>query len=770
MDQDHLEWKKEQSRIDDIKDLLEEKKREITDDTGEIKEEILKIRKEFWEDVTVNIDEPDDAVETYASIKQQAELLSERERSFGQFDQLVKRYDRQQDSPYFGRIDFTEDGNTESVYIGIGSLMNKQKEDFLIYDWRAPISSMYYDYSPGPASYETPEGEIAGEIELKRQFIIRNGNLRSMFDTGVTIGDELLQEALSGQATVQMKGIVATIQKEQNRIIRYQKHRPLVVQGAAGSGKTSAAMQRIAYLLYRDRKTITADQILLFSPNHMFMSYVSSVLPELGEENMRQTTFQEYAAKRLDVEYELETPFEQLEYLLDQKSEVEHSQRVNGIQLKASLAFKHKVDEYIEQLEEAGMLFRNVKFRGKKVADAHQIRKYFYQLEGRIPNRIEQVKEWLLQKLDTLEKRERAKDWPVEEAAFLDKKDYLDAFQKLEHQQKFDEDSFDDFEREQDLLVKEVVRRRIAPLRKKIKSLRFIHMRKLYHQFYQSSSQDGMTIEQWEGIVSYTQKAIENRRLFAEDITPYLYLQDQIEGRKINTVIRHVFIDEAQDYSPFQLEYIQQLFPNARFNFLGDFNQAIHTLYSNVPSVLEGSERIEEIEMIRLQRSYRSTKPIVEFTKALIPNGDEIEAFNREGRKPRLYKVEEDRERVEKIVNLIRERQEEGCGTVAVLTKTVSEAFRLYVDLNNALDIRLIYKDSQTFETGVLVLPAYLAKGIEFDAVIIPDASEEMYNQEEERKLFYTACTRAMHELDLFYKNKKSFFLERVPSDLYEQV
>ncbi|MGI8317134.1 RNA polymerase recycling motor HelD [Halobacillus mangrovi] len=766
MDKNTIEWEEEQSRIDFITRLLSEKKQQIINDNQTAKEDIQQLRKGFWDDVTVNIDEPDEVIETYASIKQQAELLAERERSYGQFDKLVDQYERQEHSPYFGRFDFVEDGKKDSIYIGIGSLMDRKKEDFLIYDWRAPISSMYYDYSPGPAQYETPEGEIEGEMELKRQFIIREGLLKGMFDTGVTIGDELLQQALGSNASAQMRGIVATIQKEQNKIIRFKRNKILMVQGVAGSGKTSAAMQRIAYLLYRDRKSITADQILLFSPNHMFMSYVSSVLPELGEENMRQMTFQEYAAGRVDHEFNVETPFEQLEYLLDHTEDRWYSDREKGIRLKAAVAFKDQLDAFVKRLENKGMVFKNITFRGRKVVAADEIRENFYRSSGSIPNRVESVKNWLLSKLEELEAEERTKDWPEEEAAFLSKEDYLDAYKELQKHQKFDEETFDDFEREQELLTKLVVQRAIHPLRKKIAGLKFIQMKNLYHQFYEIVRSNGE--EQWNGVTDYTQAAIEKNQLYAEDITPYLYLKDQIEGRKVNTDIRHVFVDEAQDYSPFQMKYIQQLFPNARFNLLGDYNQAIHTLFSDVPSVLEAKDVNEDTERIQLMRSYRSTKPIVEFTKPMISEGEKIEAFNREGEKPRLHKITSDA--VAAVAVTINQRLKEGYETVAVLTRTKKDAINFYSQLKNTVEARLIYKESQTFEKGVLVLPAYYAKGIEFDAVIIPDASDKTYYREEERKLFYTACTRAMHELDIFYQTKKSRFLKRIPEDLYQEV
>ncbi|SFG27179.1 DNA helicase-2 / ATP-dependent DNA helicase PcrA [Halobacillus alkaliphilus] len=774
MDENHYEWQQEEKRIENIKRILSEKKNELMENNKELMGDILELRQGFWDDVTVNMDEPDEAIETYASIKQQAELLSERERSYGQFNKLVKLYERQEDSPYFGRIDFQEeDGEIESIYIGIGSLMDKNKEDFLIYDWRAPVSSMYYDYAPGPVQYETPVGEVTGEMKLKRQFIIRRGSLQGMFDTGLTIGDELLQHVLGGNATSHMKSIVATIQKEQNQIIRYDKNKMLIVQGAAGSGKTSAAMQRIAYLLYRYRTSISADQILLFSPNHMFISYVASVLPELGEDNMRQITFQEYAAGRLDRDFKLESPFEQLEYLLSDRDSQRLEKRVAAIRFKSALEYKNLLDDYVKGLTEKGMKFRNITFRGQTIVSAEEIHRYFYNLTGRIPNRIESVKVWLLDQLDAFQLKEQDKDWPVEEAAFLAKHEYAEAFNELEEHKEFNEDTFDDFDREQKLLVKRIVERKVRPLKKKIEQLKFIKLRRLYEQMFDTVSVPAeLSEEDWKDIGLETKKALNNKYLYAEDVTPFLYLQDQVEGRSVNTVIRHLFIDEAQDYSPFQIEFIKQLFPNARFNLLGDYNQAIHNLYTKDPSLLEEGDELEEdlkVEHLYLMRSYRSTKPIVEFTKHLLPDGEKIEAFNREGQKPRVHKKDNEDELIKTMQETILSRQKEGHETIALLTRTKQEAKNLHERIGEKFSARLIYKESQSFEKGILILPGYLAKGIEFDAVMLPEVSSATYNKEEERKLLYTAATRAMHELDLFYTGVMSPLLQSVSEDLYER-
>ena len=256
----------------------------------------MHIRKHFWDEVKVNIDTFDDYLETIIGLRQQAQALSVSQSTHRHASKRLSALRRMQEVPYFGRIDFIEEGTStaEQIYIGISTLTDTSGENFLIYDWRAPISSVYYDYQPGPAKYATPGGVIHGILEKKWQYLIRGGVIESMFDTSLTIGDEILQQVLGKGTDKHMHNIVATIQQEQNRIIRHDRGRLLIVHGAAGSGKTSAALQRIAYLLYKYRDSLNADQIILFSPNSMFNSYVSNVLPELGEENMQQVTFQEY--------------------------------------------------------------------------------------------------------------------------------------------------------------------------------------------------------------------------------------------------------------------------------------------------------------------------------------------------------------------------------------------------------------------------------------------------------------------------------------------
>jgi len=768
-EREQQEMKDEQNRVEWIVSQIKEKSAKLEKRGGKIESEALHIRKTFWDDVTVNFDEPDDIGETYTSIKQQVELLSERERSQTQIDKQLQTLSRLKHSPYFGRIDFKEDHEekTDSIYIGIASFMDKGDEEFLIYDWRAPISSLYYDYAPGPAEYETSLEKVTGIMELKRQFVIKEAKIKAMFDTGVTIGDEMLREVLGNNADNQMKSIVATIQREQNQIIRNDDSSLLIVKGVAGSGKTSAAMQRIAYLLYRYRNIIKSENIMLFSPNPMFNSYVATVLPELGEENMQQATFQEFLLSRLSKNFKLEDIFSQMEYLLSYQDEDSYKTRLESIRLKSSLHFKKIIDSYVTGLKIEGMIFKDILFRKKVLFSKSQLYEYFYSLDPTvsIPNRIQMVKEWLLRELKRKARQERKEEWVEEEIQFLDKEEFLDAYKQLQEKKQFNEDTFDDFEREQKVLSRMLVSKRMKPAFKMVKKLQFVDLKALYEQLFQSELASTDLPSNWSKISGFTLNALRDNVIYYDDATPYLYLQDLIEGRKSNTSIRHVFIDEAQDYTPFQFAYIRQLFPYSKITLLGDLNQAVYAGPTGSETVLaEDALGINEKEVITLSRTYRSTKPIVEFTSDLLPDGKMIEPFNRNGEKPMVIMRKDDAALQKAILESIEKWRANGHKTIAIICRTEQESRWVYDEIGQQTDARLIEKGTISYEKGVSVIPAYLAKGIEFDAVAIYDASA--YRNEGERKLFYTACTRAMHELHLFTKSTP-MFLEGVSEAKY---
>ncbi|MCR8657393.1 RNA polymerase recycling motor HelD [Paenibacillus endoradicis] len=766
----NLEFQQEQKRVDNVMETISEQINRLEEETSLRKNAVVNIRKHFWDEIKVNMDSFDDILETVISLRQEAQALSVSQSTHKHASKRLITLRRMQNVPYFGRIDFIEEGlsSQEQVYIGISSLMDNSGEDFLIYDWRSPISSVYYDYQPGPAQYVTPGGIIQGELEKKWQYLIRGGTLQSMFDTSLTIGDEILQQVLGQGTDKHMHSIVATIQQEQNRIIRHDHGRLLIVHGAAGSGKTSAALQRIAYLLYNYRDSLNADQIILFSPNSLFNSYVSNVLPELGEENMQQVTFQEYLDHRLGKEFQVENPYDQLEYVLTTANTSSHRSRVTGIRFKASTCFFEVINSYRKSLELSGMLFKGINFRGKPIVTPKQIADRFYSSDTSINfhNRIEKLKEWLMKLIKEAEEVEQSKPWVQDEIELLSNEDYHKAHAYLAEKRGFEREAIADYEMEPEALARLIVRQKLMPLRKRIRTFHFIDIKKIYKQIFADPMQIEQWIEEetpaeWENICQATLEMLDEGKLFYEDATPFLYMKELIQGFQTNGSIKHIFLDEAQDYSPFQFEFLKRLFPSARMTVLGDFNQALFTHASEMIDfhILSSLYGQDETEVINMTRSYRSTKPIIEFTRKLVPNGQQIIPFDRDGELPVLTQLTDRSELHHCIVSKVDDMRSHGYNNIAIICKSAEESKNAYEALSNIEDIKLIKNGSPEYEQGVVIIPSYLSKGIEFEAVIIYDASELIYGDESLRRVFYTACTRAMHDLQIYCVGEPSPFL-----------
>ncbi|MFC5450694.1 RNA polymerase recycling motor HelD [Paenibacillus aestuarii] len=772
------DWTQEEQRVHKVTEKIGVHMERLEAEVGLVRSDVVSIRKHFWDEVTVDFSTTDGAVETIASLKQQAEMLSERERSHRHSSAALMKLKRLYRTPYFGRIDFVERGERreEAIYLGIASFLDEDTGDYLVYDWRAPISSLYYDYGPGEAVYETPNGTVTGDMLLKRQYVIRDGHIHYMFDTGLTIGDELLKQVLSRSSDAQMKTIVATIQKEQNRIIRNDYSRMLIVQGAAGSGKTSAALQRVAFLLYKHRETLQADQMLLFSPNPLFNSYVATVLPELGEDNMQQTTFQAYLEHRLGDSFEVEDSFAQLEYVLtgSESEDADYTARMSGIAYKSSVQFLHTVQSYKQRLERAGMLFKPIVMGEKEIVSEARLHERFYAYDAaiRLPNRLELMRGWLKDLLDDFAELEKHEGWVEDEIELLSSEDYHRAYRQLRRMQGGRGATFDDFDKERDLLAGFVVRERLRPVRADIERLAFVDMAGLYRQLFSDISADSPQPLHWPAICEQTHCALAAGKLLYEDATPFLYLMEAVQGFHTNNAVRHVIVDEAQDYTPFQMEVLKRLFPRCRMTALGDLNQAIYahaSAYSDIDPIadLYGPE---QTEVIRLHRSYRSTREIVEFTRGIVPGGDAIEPFTRSGAKPRVVRVSDRGSLHSRIAAETERLLREGYASVAIIAKTASESTLAYEALKPLMSapLRLMNPSSPELAQGPLVIPSYLAKGVEFDAVLIYDGSGGQYGRESERKLFYTACTRAMHELCIFTLGEPSPFVLAQPSDSYD--
>ncbi|WP_326998740.1 RNA polymerase recycling motor HelD [Cohnella kolymensis] len=660
--------------------------------------------------------------------------------------------------------------------MGRASLVGEDGETFYVYDWRAPVSSLFYDHEPGPASYTTPDGENEGELTLKRQFVIRGGQMKHVFDTSETVGDEILQAVLSEGSDTAMKSIVATIQKEQNQIIRDEKHRLLVVQGAAGSGKTSAALQRIAYLLYRYRQSLSPDQIILFSPNPVFKGYVSRVLPDLGEANMRQMTFREIIEARLGRRFQVEDLFSQTEALSAADATAQGAGREQSVRYKGSEHFFITVEAYLKKLETDGIRFRPLRFRSETIVSAAEMSERFYSVrasEG-FGVRAAALRRWLVERLNTWVEAQMDEDWVADAAELVDGEEIQRAYVDVRRSGGFHDEAFDDEEKMTDRLKRRVAEEAIAPLMKAVRGYRFLDAVATYRELFQSRSlftacsPDGKLPAGWEWMSQRLEETMGRKQVDHEDATPLMYVSEALEGfRRVEGEILHVFVDEAQDYSPFQAAFLRRRYPRARMTVLGDFNQAIY-LQSQDNGGFGGWTRLmpaEDTAVWRLTTSYRSTEPIVEFTKQILTPEDAegIRPFHRQGEAPFVVACKDGAQLGAKIAVDISRLMEQGYGTIGVITKTAHEsgnaAAMLKEQLPDEVPITHVTGGSAELPKGVSVLPAYLAKGIEFDAVLVWDASDSRYGKEKDRKLLYTVCTRALHVLHVYHTGEPSRWL-----------
>ncbi|MCD7867828.1 MAG: AAA family ATPase [Clostridiales bacterium] len=609
---------------------------------------------------------------------------------------LRSRFRRMQDSPFFGRVDFRYEGDpdAEIFYIGIGNLPQEAGGMPLVYDWRAPVSGLFYDYDRGPAAYQAPMGEMRGEIDAKWQYKIRHGKMVYAFESDVKIDDEILKAELGSNGTVQLKNIIRTIQKEQNAIIRNTRDRILVIQGAAGSGKTSVALHRIAYLLYHDRENLKSSSILILSPNGVFSDYISHILPELGEENIQEMSFDLYAYRNLQsVAADCEDRYDQVERAFaDPERELEAAQ-------KQSEAFVGMMEGYLAELEDLLMNFRDVEYGGFLWKEQEIIRLfYFHFMDIPLLARMNAVADYYIDQVETI----RDRDLSDEEKEKLQGK-FLAMYET------------------RDIYV-------------------------LYNRFLRR-----------EGFPPLPEVSREKRRLRYEDVSPVLYLKLRLEGAGQTRQIRHLVVDEMQDYSYLQYRIIQMLFP-CKMTILGDREQVMEAKRQDVleflPSVFG-----KDVRKIVMDKSYRNTVEIGDYA-AKLAGIEDVKLFERHGKPVEERCFAEQEEALEAVVcNLRLEKAGEdvetaGYETAAVILPTAEQARQACRILEEKLGragfdtknrLVLLHRDSTRFSRGLTVTTFYLAKGLEFDQVF------SLFPRERQDPLAvrarYIAATRALHEL-----------------------
>lgn len=591
--------------------------------------------------------------------------------------------------PYFGRIDFLEKKENSKVmptYIGIHTFYDPESRATLIHDWRAPVSSMFYDHELGEAGYRSPSGEIKGVISLKRQYRIRGGKMEFMIESALTVHDDILQKELSSNADDKMKNIVATIQREQNRIIRNEDIRTLIIQGVAGSGETSIALHRIAYLLYTFRDSISSKDILIISPNKVFSDYISNVLPELGEETVPETSMEQILSGVLEHKYKYQTYFGLVNELLEKPS----SSLINRIAYKASFGFISELDKFILHIENTYFKAADVKLTKYITIPAPFIEEQYLRF-NRYPIR---------RRFDAMA-------------------DYMLDMLKIQY-------TFTVTTTGRNLLKKEI-------------RLMFAGNNdiQVYKDFFKWTNNPGMF------------KMRKGHTLEYSDLAPLAYLHLALEGNGNQPFrVKHLLIDEMQDYSPIQYKVIQKLFP-CRKTVLGDAGQSVNPYGSSTAETIQKSLTASEI--MKLCKSYRSTFEITDFAQKIHPNA-ELEPVARHGEKPQILQFGSAVEELSGIMGLISTYRKSGYKSLGIICKTEQQARKMADMLKSyANDISFLSSQSSAFVQGIVITSAHMAKGLEFDEVIIPQTDERNYRSEIDKSMLYVAVTRAMHRLTLTF-------------------
>ncbi|WP_313890906.1 UvrD-helicase domain-containing protein [Psychrobacillus sp.] len=638
-------------------------------------------------------------------------------------------------APYFGRLDFQEDGQLEPnpLYIGKVGVPDEDAKKPVVIDWRAPVASMFYSFTGGeePAFYQSPDGLVEGEVHLKRNIAIRKRELERVIDTyvkgseDVSLTDEFLLYRLGENKDNKLKDIVSTIQSEQNEIIRAEKNMPLLIQGVAGSGKTTVALHRLAFLIYEYREQLQADRMIIFAPNSLFLDYISGVLPELGVGNIKQTTFPEWALRLLDNAVKLKNPEEKLKEAFSINRD---NNKIMLDKLKGSIKFKSFIEKSFIQLEENLVPTTDLELWNQAVIPLDEIKKWLmveykhYPLIKRRERLVARIKRWIEIELKEIEETNEKK-----------------------------------------LLKKEANNRLNAYMKfwPKMSAL----------SFYTSLMKQKEIVELLpEELVRETEKNCLKKEVNVEDLAPLVYIHHQLTGIESKQKFHHVVIDEAQDFSPFQIYILKEITLGNSFTILGDLSQAIYN-YQGIEDWNDFKEVFQETGYYELTRSYRSTKEIIEFANEVIkhaevPVGLAIPVF-RSGEKVKVIATDDQMTEIDKALQDLRK---ENLETIAIIGRTDAECRSIHEKLLAAgVRVNVIEANQSKYEGGISVVPVYLAKGLEFDAVLLIDVDANHYKDSKyDAKLLYVGCTRSLHDLRIFYSGEASPLIQGISEEFYE--
>ncbi len=678
------------------------------------------------------------------------------------------RLSRTKNKPYFSRIDFTDQESefTKEYYIGKAPLMDQQNHESVIIDWRSPIANLYYEGRLGEVSYQSPQGEIHGDLSLKRQFMIEEGELNEFYDIDITTTDTFLQASVSAHAESRLKDIAATIQSEQNKIIRADSERPLIIQGVAGSGKTTIALHRIAYLIYQNEEKFSPENYVIIAPNSLFLNYISDVLPDLGVERILQTTFEDFIYKILGQTYKVTGKNQSLIKQIEKEKETtkepmadqEMAKEIVMIGFKGTLDYKRLLDAYISDLEKEFVPKKDFLFHGHPVIGHQEIDHLFTKEYAFLPlyKRKEAVKKVISNRLKSV------KPHIIEQTI----KDYNQKIDKIRREEEDGEEK-----RQNMIAMIEEREATIARLKKPAsaainKFLDTFPKKDLLH-YYSDLLTDADKIMHYAAGTLDKQRAtffaehtkeLLSRKLFAyEDLAALTWLNHRLYGQKKETEISHVIIDEAQDLNMFEIFVLKTLLRTKRFTILGDLAQGIHAHRGiNDWQVLADTVFVDDQpDYLTLVQSYRTTVEIMDYANKIIKKADipgliPANPVIRHGSEPEIQTFYDAKSLLSELAEQIRQREDID-PSIALICKTEAECKKIKEALEKEdIIAERLTGNEEAYEAGIVILPSYVAKGLEFDTVFILETDQPYLDTELDHKLLYVAATRAMHHLAHF--------------------
>ncbi|MDS0525753.1 AAA family ATPase [Clostridium sp. SHJSY1] len=687
----------------------------------------------------------------------------------------INSYEDALEEPYFGRVDFREyRGLEESIYIGKKGISNIQKGEEVVVDWRAPVADLYYSGTGGEAFYKAPVGIIEGELNLKRKFLFENRKIKEIFDEGLNelmingeegteLVDEFLKVNLEESRGKKLKEVVATIQKEQNDIIRWPKNLPIIVQGSAGSGKTTIALHRLAYLIYRYRETMQGEDILVLAPNKLFLDYISDILPSLGADKVKQNTFEDLVLSKLKLSGKIYNKDEKLKSILEEKDEQKRKLIVNSSKIKGTLVYKTMIDRYIALVESRALDIHDIIIEGEVLFNKKEIvRLYLKDLKSYpINKRKDEIKRYLNLKIkerlaQILSKIDAEWDFKI--------KDIKNELEDSEERRKKLIEIYDARDTIKDSINKNIKKE----FNLYFKNWRGINSKDIYYNFFNDeelfsiATDDKIPKVLADYMIEEFNSNYEENIIDEDDLASLLYIRVLLEGIEEKEKFKHIVVDEAQDYSPFQIYLINELAKGNSLTLVGDLAQGIY-YYKGVNTWEDITKGLfnGDATYIQLTQSYRSTVEIIDFAeKALIAQKlglKNAKPVLRHGEKPKMVKVDSKDEYGIAIDNIVDEVKEKGKNTVAIITKNSEEALEVSKLLKKKSKYKfgLIKGKEKEVSDELIIIPSYITKGLEFDCTVILNPSEDNYGENLlDERLLYVSLTRALH-LEYVIENEK---------------